>query len=299
VYHGYGGKARLLLPYLELYGRHRVVVGDGVKHLNAFTYYLLGEYVHDLMVAEANIRLEPDVIRVLVHGSDALKRFVASEDPEHFFHSRNAANELIRIVESILTEIAHHQGPTPSFGPDYEKIVKGAIAHFESTLESELVDLPAFCVEVVGNLSTERLIKGASAGFPEVARKNLNDFQKREINDAGACLAYGQGTASGFHILRALESLVKDFAIKATGAPPKKRDWGHYCELLDQNGADKKVTGIMRQINDLHRKPLMHPEDVLTTDEAVSLFCICQSAIEALIGDMLSKRYLPVTAQTP
>ena len=49
----------------------------------------------------------------------------------------------------------------------------------------------------------------------------------------------------------------------------------------------------MRQITNLYRKPLMHPQDMLTPDEAVNLFCVCQSAVEGLVSDMLAKGVLP------
>jgi len=72
----------------------------------------------------------------------------------------------------------------------------------------------------------------------------------------------------------------------------KERDWGHYVEVLESNGADIKVTSIMHHINNLYRKPLMHPEDTLTPVEAVGLFSAGQSVIEALVADMLYRGFI-------
>ena len=54
-----GGKAEPVGPH---YSGVRSNLGGGMKFFTAFTYYLLGEYVHDLMVVEANLHATPDVI---------------------------------------------------------------------------------------------------------------------------------------------------------------------------------------------------------------------------------------------
>jgi hypothetical protein len=48
----------------------------------------------------------------------------------------------------------------------------------------------------------------------------------------------------------------------------------------------------LHAIKDNHRNPLMHPEDVLTMHEAVSLFSICQSMIESLISDLEARELI-------
>ena len=42
-------------------------------------------------------------------------------------------------------------------------------------------------------------------------------------------------------------------------------------------------------MKDNYRNPLMHPEDTLEVPDAISLFCLCQSAIEALVKEMKAK----------
>ena len=283
----------------ELYVKH-VAFGGGMKSVNAYTYYVLGEYVHDLRIVQPGIRAEVDVISVLVRGRDALTEFATHENPNQFPSSIEAAKSLADIVKHILTHIGKHSQRAPLlraipviFTDQLSVEVLRAVSHFESLLSKELSELPLFCVEECGNLSIPKLLTGASNGYPKSTREQLSEFQRDEIDSAGDCLAFGQPTASGFHILRAVESLVRYFATKATGAEPKKRDWGHYCDLLEQNRADGKVVGIMRQINNLYRKPLMHPQDRLSPDDAIGLFCICQSAIESLVSDMKNKGFLP------
>jgi len=42
----------------------------------------------------------------------------------------------------------------------------------------------------------------------------------------------------------------------------------------------------LQQIKDLHRNPLAHPEETLTLEEAVGLFGIVQSAINAMLKEI-------------
>jgi hypothetical protein len=62
---------------------------------------------------------------------------------------------------------------------------------------------------------------------------------------------------------------------------------------LKVGGADGKVTALLDNVRTLHRNPLMHPDDWLSEDEAVELFCICQTALRVIIVDMEAKNLLP------
>ena len=104
--------------------------------------------------------------------------------------------------------------------------------------------------------------------------------------ECGRCLAFERYTASGFHILRALESEIRDYLIMVTHNMPKKRDWGYYIEELEKNNANQKMLTALDNIRNLDRNPLMHPEDWLRKDDAVGLFNLGKTALHRLITDM-------------
>ncbi len=62
------------------------------------------------------------------------------------------------------------------------------------------------------------------------------------------------------------------------------------------SGADSKVTAALDQIRDLHRNPLMHPEDTLTLPEADALFGLAEAAIVAIIRDLQRRLATPADA---
>jgi hypothetical protein len=78
--------------------------------------------------------------------------------------------------------------------------------------------------------------------------------------------------------------MMRDYYTKLSGKSlaAKKRNWGAFIKVLDEHGADKKVTGFLTHIKDIYRNPIVHPEVWLSSDEALSLFTVCLSAITML-----------------
>lgn len=108
-----------------------------------------------------------------------------------------------------------------------------------------------------------------------------------DIRWAGKCIAFELGTAAGFHLLRALETVVlayRKHVIPGNPDPnPNNRNFGQYIKDMEDNNGEKKVISTLRQIKDLHRNSLFHPEDVLTVDEAIRLLGIVVSAVGAML----------------
>jgi hypothetical protein len=79
-------------------------------------------------------------------------------------------------------------------------------------------------------------------------------------------------------------------------APPKVRNIGVYVNAMRQSGhGDPKILAVLKQMADLHRNPLIHPETVLTTDEALAILGIARSAVTAMLAVLPS---LPPTTTT-
>jgi hypothetical protein len=78
-------------------------------------------------------------------------------------------------------------------------------------------------------------------------------------------------------------------------APPKVRNIGVYLESLKRlKKGDPKVIASIKQIADLHRNPLIHPETVLTMEEAISIMGISRSAVAAMLVEIPT--IMPTTA---
>lgn len=259
---------------------------DGVKRINAFRYFLLGPYIHKLAIVTPDTVIGPEVLRDLYDGMSALVYFRGNEDAGHFRASIYIANAAIEIIERTINRVSDFakQGLSPTFGDTVSTDIQDAMHRFQSSLERDLSDLPLFCVEEKSNYSIDRLIKGASKHLPPAVTTKITPRIAEEIDESGKCLAFSCPTASGFHILRAAELLVKEL-IARKGLPmpaPNRCNWGEYIQILKNGGVAKEVTDLLQIVKDNYRNPIMHPEDTLDIVEATSLFGICQSGIEVL-----------------
>ena len=163
--------------------------------------------------------------------------------------------------------------------------VTGAAKDFQTIVRAELGISDAYFVSRKAAYDTITLIQNAEAMFsPDLPSKVTEAIP--EIREAGKCLAYELATASGFHLFRVLELVLRRYwEVIGKGRPqPKQKNLGVYLDHMEKhNLGDRKVRATLKQIKDLHRNTLIHPEDVLQVDDAIGLFGIAQSAINAML----------------
>jgi hypothetical protein len=120
-----------------------------------------------------------------------------------------------------------------------------------------------------------------------------------DVREAAKALAYEIPTACGFHTFRVTESVLRRYYAQVTGgkAQPKVRNIGVYLNALKlANAGDEKIRAALKQMSELHRNPLIHPDVVLTTDEAIATLGIARSVITAMLAVLPVQ---PPTTATP
>jgi hypothetical protein len=163
--------------------------------------------------------------------------------------------------------------------------LRSAATALTSTILDEAKHNYVLCIENQRCLSAHSLVEKIENCFAEESWNIIEKSAKREFEESGKCLGLERYTAAGFHALRGVECVIRQYIVKLTGAlPPRKRDWGHYIEVLKANGADPALTSVLDNIRSLERNPLMHPEDWLNIDEAIGIFTISQTAVVRLVA---------------
>ena len=159
---------------------------------------------------------------------------------------------------------------------------------FQTVLSAELLKLETYYVSQKGIYDTTALIARTENMLPRSMLIKIDQRVVVEIRESGKCLAFDCATASGFHIMRATELILHKYYIHICNPQSKKRlaNWGAYIEKLKSVGDTevKEVVAILQQIKDRHRNLIMHPEIILTSDEAFTLFEIAQGAIVAMVN---------------
>ena len=154
---------------------------------------------------------------------------------------------------------------------------------FEIVLSAELQTMATYHATQKGIYSTTDLIEKAEYILPLNVIIKVSKGIREEIRHSGRCLAFDNATASAFHMMRATESIIRDYYISVCKPESKKAlsNWGAYIKKLQQSEDPevKEVVVLLQQIKDRHRNLIMHPEVVLSPDEAFTLFEIAQGAI--------------------
>ena len=272
----------------------RATDGGAMRRLdNLYALYELGRRLGALraLLAPPN-KMNSEIGTLCWQCADGLKCTIAGEAVS-LPRTKESAQRLLFSIMKLL-----NGDPAIGLKQDYQELLDGYFTGpiktdldtFQIALSEELKLLPLFSVEQKGNLSIDRLVNTASAGYAPSAFTLLDDFMKREIDEAGRCLAFARPTACGFHILRAVEIGLKRYILAATGTLPRlnQRNWGEYIAQMSNAMASADLIDFLRILK-AKRNPLMHPKDTLEQEDAIGIFCICQNAIETLIAEIRLK----------
>jgi hypothetical protein len=114
----------------------------------------------------------------------------------------------------------------------------------------------------------------------------MPDKANVELDSAGRCLAFGLFTASGFHICRAVESVMEDYYGVLIGEAKQLHSWNEYIKRLQaaidagiEPMPDRTTVRYLDNLRQSSRNPIMHPRVVLEEADAIGLFDLCRGVI--------------------
>lgn len=277
-----------MLPWFPI----RAVRGTNMVEVNIFFFCWLGGLVEPLHMILPGQPFAASLQRLIL-ARVGLEGFEAGGELERAFpRSAGAANELLAAINDIVP---------PEGSPISQQVLGASIQMWQldrikalchalsAAVRDEAQRSYILKVEDQRCLSSHALVEKIEDCFSKDAWEIVSDDAKREFEESGKCLAFERYTGAGFHALRGVECVIRQYIIRLTGDLPRKRDWGHYCEVLKQNGADSKLIAVLDNIRSLERNPLMHPEDWLDIDDAIGIFNISQTAIVRLAAALRSK----------
>lgn len=263
-----------------------------MQRINLNQFYLFGSALHILT------EIEPD---------KPLKDYLAQFNwarawVEWFRQDRMIPMEICRQSASKVVKEIDQLVSSESNQTDTDKVlsltdlfgVVNAVREFETVFSAEVSNKATYFVSKKGIYDTNDLIANAEDLFVADVKQHIGEKAIADIREAGKCLAFDLGTASGFHIARAVETVLLDYLThlcpnKIKGMKHSQRNLGNYIKMARDNQGDDKICAALDQFRDLHRNPLMHPEAILTVDEAFSLLGIAQSTIVAMVSKIQQK----------
>ena len=236
---------------------------------------------------------------MLSDARDALESFLKSLPVEI---CRTSANKLIdQIGEVVPKNFAEASQKNNDELLSYHAFyIKAAKEEFQVILSAELSSLDTYFLTQQGIYRTSDLVERSEMAFGEKVRKIIGDDAKKDFRQGGRCLAFELPTAAGFHTIRAVEAVLRHYhrlVMQLTQAE-RSPEMAQCINELRRKGEDEKVLDILDHVRDLHRNPHMHPEAFLSMDEALRLFDVSKSAINAMADRIaaLSPRSTDATA---
>lgn len=203
---------------------------------------------------------------------------------------RNSGEELIKTTEEMLkwlrsTPHDEWEKEDHSINLKCSQLINAA-KEFQTVLSAELLKLETYYVTQKGIYDTTALIARTENVLPASVLNKIDKKVAIEIRESGKCLAFDCATASAFHMMRATEAVMHKYYLHVCEPRSKKKleNWGAYIAKLSQSQDSevKEVVAMLQQIKDRHRNLIMHPEIVLSPDEAFILFEVAQGAIIAM-----------------
>lgn len=285
-----GHKRPGIRPYVRSWWT--VPCGETMQRINVFQFYRFGRTMEQLNLIDKEQALIDQWGELWSTGT-ALDDLLAQEQIP-LAAIAPAVRELKSRITAITDRIyddkfdrAEKIKPTPF------RALENSFRKFETVFEAEVSGrVNVYSVSSKGAYDTSLLVEQGDLAIHENLRSFIPEAARYDLRQSGRCLAFEVPTAAGFHVLRAAEVVIKAYYKKLTGKEwevdhdPKQRSWGNYINGLETAGAKVNIVSSLRQVKDLYRNPIVHPEVQLDTTEAFSLFGMVISLIAAMLKEI-------------
>jgi hypothetical protein len=262
-----------------------------VRPVNENYFYQLGAVIRPLLGIEHPVTFA-DIITLSFQAQSWLDWFMADKVVP-LSVCKGSGSKLSAAIATVISEFNKPNVNADTQVPfEFVYPVTSNAKDFDIVFTAELQTLDTYFVSQTGIYKTSDLIERAERIFPESILSTIPDYAVKDIRECGRCLAFDLPTSAGFHILRATEALIREYYKVVVGELPKmkSRNWGRYIDILRRHGADARIMGALDQIREMHRNPIMHPEDFLSAEEAATLFGVAQGLIVFIAADIEKRR---------
>lgn len=171
--------------------------------------------------------------------------------------------------------------------PTFNKF-SSALNGFETIFQAEFKNGNMFLVTRKGGFETRALIENGFLLFPSSLPLKVPGALQ-DIKQGTKCLAFEVYTAAGFHLHRAHESVIKHYysQLAGRGFADNERNMGQYIKKLKEVGAPQHILSCLRDLKDMHRNPLMHPDQSIESDDdAIALLNAIHTSINGMLKEI-------------
>ncbi|MDP2239160.1 MAG: hypothetical protein Q8K18_03210 [Burkholderiales bacterium] len=237
-------------------------------------------------------------------GDAWLPIYIAAGELERFINdsvysqsvrtSRTSANELLTVLKEFSVEGGKDELKQIQLGawPAYR--LSNSLTSFEAVMSAEFGLMPLFLITPKKGYDLITLLYSGASLFPgDLAAKV--PAAVLDIHSGTQCLAFEMWTSAAFHFHRATESVLRKYweSILPGRAHPGHKTIGEYLRALAKSRkGSPKLKAALRDLKDLDRNPVLHPEYSLSNIEEVDAL---MGTIRNAMVQMLMKIPMPTT----
>lgn len=269
-----------------------------MKQLNSFRFYELGARLHSLFGTENGTRVA-DMFSPLSEIQTMLDGFIKG-DTVALPTSKTDAVKLLNKISAIFnryfidpsTKQLKNQDGEDRIDTHELAMLRGLVEKFEHALAADLNRAPTYIADKCGIYSVYDLAENAQEIFADNLRGAIPAAAQSEFCSAGRALAFGLGTASVVHTLRAVEMTLRSYYEVFAGSAPAKaeRNYSIYIKKLaaladEEDRAvrpDRRIIQMLAQIKERYRNPLVVSDAAASVDEAMQLFGMSSALISMM-----------------
>jgi hypothetical protein len=144
-----------------------------------------------------------------------------------------------------------------------------------------------------GLFDTYELAERAETQFSDEVLAAMPAGTREDIRAAGRCLAFGLGTATCFHLVRALEAALAIYMEAQTGQPPFKGEnlWkeslARFNPGKDNRGSsENRIMALLFDVDSRYRRELTQPHSVISINEAGVFFGMAGSLVTLMLEEV-------------
>jgi hypothetical protein len=265
-----------------------------MERVNQFSFYELGQELKDLQSLDENTDGWVAVLNIMAARRRILRLIEGKPIPIGL--CRPAAESLVSALDKALEdarsgEEGKRRDPQPI--PSWRwSSIKRALTTFEHVFAAEMGGATVYFVPSRGIYNTPALVDSAESTFPEALRTHIPEKAISDWKAAGRCLAFNLLTASGFHVVRAVEGTLETYYQLFAGKLGKTlKNWNDYIVALEKLSSATPAPSLrtiaeLKQMKDDFRNPVVHPRVSLDDVDARMLFSNGEALILAMSSEI-------------
>jgi len=172
------------------------------------------------------------------------------------------------------------------------KALRDAIMTLRPTFAAEARGIFSYIVNEK-RISTEKLVGDITSIFSPDVFDKISDIAQYDFKEAGRCVAFERPTAAAFHLMRAVESVLKPYYKKYTRPAQNGLTWGQMTHALKNKQRGKKPNPTtLNQVDHIRvafRNPTQHPEKIYDIEEAQDLLFLCIDVTNRMVSEIHNK----------